>query len=204
MSGKMGRRFNFSADDYVEEFGAGAKAKNATLVPVTIAAAALGCEPTTVRAHIRQGKLDEVAVNCGEITVKGVTLGSLNAALESRREETAALADRIKPILWSRGGEPIEYGELMGRVGLSSHNPGHRAMLGRALARLSRRSLKPPNNILISALVVLKATHRPPPAFFRLAEELKAKKKSIADELFWQDEIGRIRDWSGRPAEAAS
>ena len=187
---------NFDAHVYVQLGGIKPKALSNILVPISIAAAALGIEQTTVRSHIRQGKLNEVVVDCDGLLVKGVSLGSIQETLTERETKVQNLADEVEPLIWHRGAVPIEYGELMSMVGMSSNNPHHRDMIGRALGRLSEQS-KESHDFLISALVVLKGSGRPNDIFFTLAEELGQKKRSMSNERFWNEEIARIRDGLG-------
>ena len=186
----------FVAGKYVEMGGMEPEALDSILVPISIAASALGIEQTTVRAHVRQGKLDEVIVDCDGMLVKGVSLGSIQKTLAERKRKVQKLAEEIKPLLWSRAADPIEYGQLMSMVGMSSNNPHHRDMIGRALGCLSEES-NSTHKFLISALVVLKGRRLPIEVFFRLAEELGLKKRSMSDERFWNEEMSRIRKGLG-------
>lgn len=185
-----------TAQEYAELGGPSNKARYSILVPISIAATVLEIEQTTVRAHVRQGKLREVVVDCDGSLVKGVALGSLQDVLAEREDAVRALTERLEPIIWHRGCNTIEYGELMPFVDMSTQNPHHRDMIGRALGKMSLESYRD-RGFMISALVVLKATQRPNDIFFRFAEEIGAKKQSMSDERFWHEELERIRDWFG-------
>lgn len=187
---------SYEAGEYVEAIGSGPSRKDITLIPITIAAAALDVMPTTARAYVRQGILKEVAVVCGDATVKGVTLGSLHAELKKRSDRVSELVDDLETILWNEGGRPMEYGEVMPRVGLSTSNPHHRSLMGAALGQLSEASFKS-HGFMISSIVVLKSNGRPNPSFFDLAHAIGAKKRSMGDERFWQEDRQRIRDHFG-------
>lgn len=186
----------FDANEYVELGGIKTKALSNILVPISIAASALGIEQTTVRAHIRQGKLNEIIVDCGGLLVKGVSLGSIQETLAERETKVQNLADELEPLIWHRQGQTIEYGELMGMVGMSSNNPHHRDLIGRALGRLSEQSFSS-YGFMISALVVLKSSQRPNEIFYELAHQIGAKKRSMSNERFWSEDMARIAEWIG-------
>lgn len=185
-----------TAQEYAELGGPSNKARYSILVPISIASTVLEIEQTTVRAHIRQGKLREVVVDCDGSLVKGVALGSLHDVLAEREDAVQELTERLEPIIWHRGCNTIEYGELMPFVDMSTQNPHHRDMIGRALGKMSLKSYRD-HGFMISALVVLKSSQRPNEIFFRFAEDIGAKKKSMGDERFWQKELDRIKDWFG-------
>ena len=187
----------FTAKEYADfADGLSIRARKSIMVPVSVAAAALGYEQTTIRAHIRQGKLREVAIDCDGLIVKGVAIGSIQDVLKTREEAVASLAEELHPYLWHRGAQTIEYGELMSMVGMSSNNPHHRDMIGRALGHMSAES-QLSHKFMISALVVLKATGRPNDSFFHYAEIIGAKPGKKSNERFWREDIARIKAWAG-------
>ena len=188
----------FTAIEYADfADGLSIRARKSIMVPVSVAAAALGYEQTTIRAHIRQGKLREVAIDCDGLVVKGVAIGSIQDVLKAREDAVASLAEELHQYLWHRGAQPIEYGELMPLVSMSSNNPHHRDMIGRALGYMSKES-QLSHGFMISALVVLKATGRPNDSFFHYAEIIGAKPAKKSNERFWKEDMARIKSWAGR------
>ncbi|WP_143105841.1 hypothetical protein [Brevundimonas viscosa] len=184
---------NWSAEEYVELGRFDERAAKSILVPISIAADALGYEQTTVRAHVRQGKLAEIVVACGDHKVKGVTLASIREALEARSARIDDLKEPLRDIIWHNGPHSIEYKKVMEGVGLSSSNPHDRRLIGAALDGLSKESFER-EGFLISALVVLKSSGRPSEGFYKLARSLGLG-GGKDDEAIWQAQMRLIRRW---------
>jgi hypothetical protein len=183
----------WTSEEYVELGWIDDRAAKDVMVPVAVAADVLGYETVTVRAHIRQGKLNEVAILCAGHTVKGISLASVRSALADRASRIKAVKEAVSQIVWHTGGNLIEYADLMDSVGLSSRNPHDRRLIGAALDSLSTDSLSD-EGFLISALVVLKATKRPSEGFFKLARE-KGLLDGSDEEADWQAQMRLIRRW---------
>ena len=167
-------------------------------LPIPMAAAALGVEPTTVRRYLKEGKLRPFDVThsaeCGEELDRwaGVSAVSVQKMIEDRKREYQKLADRILPILEKQKGRPIQYGELMEKVDLSWRNPHHRRITGEALGwGISERTLKE-RGFMLSALVVSKDTGRPNESFFWFGKSLGAVRPNQDEISFWKSQMNKI------------
>lgn len=187
---------SFEAKDYVYSFAQEIGRRARGFVPVPIAAAAMGVQPTTVRAYVRSGVLSEVTITSGDEVWRGITLGSLYGELQRRQEKIDEIVDEIRPFLLERGPQLIEYGELMELVGLSWRKPNDRDLIGKALGELSKQTLENPDmKFLISANVVSKNTQRPNSSLYYYGGILGAVEDDESEEEFWQRQMTKIKKW---------
>ncbi|MFA4937827.1 hypothetical protein [Brevundimonas sp.] len=196
------RAFEWTAEEYIDLGRIDDRSAKHVLVPVAVAAKSLGYEQPTIRAHVRQGKLTEIIIDCDGHKVKGIALASIREALRAREARIADLKEPIRDVIWHTGSETVEYGKLMAAVGLSSNNPHDRRLIGSALDGLSRDSLKC-EGFLISALVVLKSTGRPSDGFYKLAR-INGLGQNQSDDVIWHNQMRLIRCWFDPHASLAT
>jgi hypothetical protein len=176
------------------------------MVPLAVAQALLKLSRSAVIDRTKGGTLTGVKVEIDGSVYRGITLSSLQAQIDQQKKPLgdAAAMKVIENIVIDhvKSAPPkdlealtVTYHKVMAPLGLSTHNPQHRAIIGRLLGRLSEASAADKSRgFMLSAVVVRKATNRPNPSFWELAEEIELyDSKTDDDQVFWRTQLKAIR-----------
>ncbi|TNC95155.1 MAG: hypothetical protein FD119_2576 [Stygiobacter sp.] len=162
-----------------------------SIVPFSMAATYLNLSIHSIQPMVSRGELAMVRVEEDGEVWKGITIGSLLGAKKKREVSPDEIA-KVDVILREQGGELINYGDLMDRIGLSYRNPHHRSRIGAILGAVSRLSYGK-EGYMLSVLAVQKGTQRPNAAFYDLAREILDEADDMEDEDIFRQQRKLLR-----------
>lgn len=163
-----------------------ARDKALAMIPISMAAALLEVEVSTVQGYVRRGVLPEIVVGHEREWV-GVPADRVRAMRLQKLQKVRRLVELAEPILCDAAekGVLVEYGSgLMEPLGLDHTHSRDRDLIGRVLGDISTKTYYKEGRLL-SVLAVRKDTGMPNDQFFGLAKELGAMPGAMQNGRFF-------------------
>ena len=186
----MANQTSFSS--VTEYVNAASGKKSVAAVPEGVAAEYLGISLSGVSDLLKKGVLQAMVVEGERSKWRGVMANSLVKNREKREKERAEWTGKIRKILEdaAKKGKIIEYGTITEVLGVSS-SPQNRAKVSDILDEVAAASHKR-DEVLLSALVILKARGLPNDKFFANAATLGAMTDEDEPKSFWEAQTAAV------------
>ncbi len=158
----MKKREYSSSEHYIDEIKSNS---DLYLVPIQVAADYLEVTAQTVNAYASNGQLIKRGIK--GLRFSGIELGSIIDMEKRKEDELKKYIAPAKKILTSaaKKGRLVEYGKLMGGIGLDHQKSKDRKLLGKVLLAISKESMEV-DKFMLSAIAVRQVGKRPNKSFY--------------------------------------